>query len=119
MLQNPLNSRLSFPATDPPDPRRVSEAFQKGFLKGSLKGFRRVSEGFQKLTPSKTLLKPLADPFENPSATPSETPSETLLGSGGSVAGNESLDSKSPSLKPWIVLPNPGCGGPFELGEAF
>ena len=28
-------SRLSFPATDPLDPRRVSEAF----LKGSLKGF--------------------------------------------------------------------------------
>ena len=37
-----LGSRLSFPATEPPDPRRVSEAFQKG----SLKGFRRVLEGF-------------------------------------------------------------------------
>ena len=35
-------SRLSFPATEPPDPRRVSE----GSLKGSLKGFRRVFEGF-------------------------------------------------------------------------
>ena len=43
-----LASRLSFPATEPPDPRRVSEGFQKGFLKGSLKGFRRVLEGFQK-----------------------------------------------------------------------
>ena len=38
----PLHSRLSFPATEPPDPRRVSEGFQKGFLKGSL----RVFEGF-------------------------------------------------------------------------
>ena len=40
-----INSRLSFPATEPPDPRRVSEGFQKGSLKGSLKG---VSEGFSK-----------------------------------------------------------------------
>ena len=43
-------SQLSFPATEPPDPRRVSEGFPKGFLKGSLKGslkgFRRVLEGF-------------------------------------------------------------------------
>ena len=29
-------SRLSFPATGPPDPGRVSEGFQKGSLKGSL-----------------------------------------------------------------------------------
>ena len=44
-----LDSRLSFPATGPPDPVRVSEGFQKGSLKGSqkgslkgfLKGFRR------------------------------------------------------------------------------
>ena len=34
-----LESRLSFPATGPPDPGRVSEGFQKGSLKGSLKGF--------------------------------------------------------------------------------
>ena len=39
-------SRLSFPATDPLGFRRVSEGFQKGFLQGSLKGFRRGSEGF-------------------------------------------------------------------------
>ena len=41
-----LVSRLSFPATEPPDSRRVSEGSQKGFLKGSLKGSRRVLEGF-------------------------------------------------------------------------
>ena len=29
-----LESRLSFPATGPPDPKRVSEGFQKGSLKG-------------------------------------------------------------------------------------
>ena len=29
-----LCSRLSFPATGPPDPRRVSEGFQKGFRRG-------------------------------------------------------------------------------------
>ena len=27
------------PAAEPPDPRRVSEEFLKGSLKGSLKGF--------------------------------------------------------------------------------
>ena len=36
---NPFRSRLSFPSTEPPDPRRVSEGFQKGSLKVSLKGF--------------------------------------------------------------------------------
>ena len=45
MLPCPVWSRLSFPATEPPDPRRVSEGFQ-GSLKGSPKGFRRVLEGF-------------------------------------------------------------------------
>ena len=34
-------SRLSFPATEPPDPRRVSEGVSEGFSKG----FRRVLEG--------------------------------------------------------------------------
>ena len=38
-------------------------------------------------TPSKTLQKPFRDP------------SETLLGSGGSVAGNESLDPKGPKIE--------------------
>ena len=32
-------SRLSFPATGLPDPGRVSVGFEKGSLKGSLKGF--------------------------------------------------------------------------------
>ena len=45
-----LDSRLSFPATEPPDPRRVSEGFEKGSPKGcpkgSQKGLRRVLEGF-------------------------------------------------------------------------
>ena len=64
-----VGSRLSFPATEPPDARRVSEGFQKGAQKGSLKGSRRVSEGFEKgpeLTPSKTLRKPFIDPFRDP-----------------------------------------------------
>ena len=49
------------PATEPPDPRRSSE----GFLKGSLKGFPRVFEGVSRRIlqnpfkrPSRTLLKP-------------------------------------------------------------
>ena len=42
----PLDSRRSFPATEPPDPRRASAGFEKGSVKGSLKGFRRVFEGF-------------------------------------------------------------------------
>ena len=33
-----VESRLSFPATGPPDPGRVSEGFQKGSPKGFLKG---------------------------------------------------------------------------------
>ena len=44
-FRDPFRSRLSFPATEPPDPRRVPEEFLKGFLKESLKGFRRVLEG--------------------------------------------------------------------------
>ena len=42
-------SRLSFPATEPPDPRRVSEGFEKGVSEGVSegfsKGFTRVLEG--------------------------------------------------------------------------
>ena len=49
------------PATEPPDPRRVSEGFQKGSLKGSLKGFKRVFEGVSRRT--------LQNPFKNPSKT--------------------------------------------------
>ena len=41
-------SRLSFPATEPPDPRRVSEGFQKGFRRGLRRGLEGVSEGFSK-----------------------------------------------------------------------
>ena len=41
-----LLSRLSFPATEPPDPRRVSEGVSEGVSQGFSKGFRRVSKGF-------------------------------------------------------------------------
>ena len=73
-----LRSRLSFPAMGPPEPGRVSEAFQKG----SLKGLCRVFEGFLKafrrgprLTPSKSLQKP----FKNPSETPQRPLQRPLL----------------------------------------
>ena len=62
---------ILFPATEPPDPGRVSEGVSGGVSEGFLKGFRRG----QPRTSSKTLLKP----FKNPSVTPPETPSETLL----------------------------------------
>ena len=107
------DSRLSFPATEPPDRRRVPEGFQKGSVKGSLKGFRRVVEGFWKAFrrgQPRTLLKP----FETPSETPSETPFETLLKpfwGPGSVAGNESLDAR-PRLG-LLGLPTPD----LELSE--
>ena len=61
-----VSSQLSFPATEPPDPRRVSEGFPKGFFEGVSegvsegfsKGSRRVSEGSQKGPQLRTLLKP-------------------------------------------------------------
>ena len=73
-------SRLSFPATEPPDPRRVSEGFNPRTPEGFQKGFRRVSEGFSKgfrrvlegvsrgpfANPSKTLQRPLLRPFLKP-----------------------------------------------------
>ena len=37
--------KTCIPATEPPDPRRVSEGSLKGSLKASLKGFRKVFEG--------------------------------------------------------------------------
>ena len=37
--------RLSFPATGPPDPGRVSEEVSEGVSEGFLKGFRRLLEG--------------------------------------------------------------------------
>ena len=44
-----LSSRLSFPATEPPDPRRVSEGVSEGVSErvseGFSKGFTRVLEG--------------------------------------------------------------------------
>ena len=85
------NSRLSFPATGPPDPGRVSEGFQKGSPKGSLKVFEGLQKGFRR-GPRQTPYKTLQKPFKNPSETPSETRSETLPGSGGPVARNESLE---------------------------
>ena len=80
----PLASRLSFPATGPPDTGRVSEGFQKGSLKGFRRGLWRVLEGVSR--------GPLQKPFREPS----ETPSETLPVSGGPVAGNESLEAREP-----------------------
>ena len=44
--KRPPTFKTSFPASGPPDPGKVSEGFEKGSLKGSLKGFRRVLEGF-------------------------------------------------------------------------
>ena len=41
------DSRLSFPATDPPAPQKgFRMGLRRGSLKGSLKGFRRVLQGF-------------------------------------------------------------------------
>ena len=39
-------SRLSYLATEPLDPRRVSEGVSEGVSEEFSKGFRRVSEGF-------------------------------------------------------------------------
>ena len=99
-----LESRLSFPATEPPDARRVAE----GSLKGSLKGFRRgqartLQNPFK--NPSKTLQRPLQRPFRDPF----KNPSDTLLGSGGSVAGNESL-VEGQMVPPFLYYPQ--CGVP-------
>ena len=41
-FKNPLLSRLSFPAREPPDPRRVSEGVSEGVSERFSKGFRRV-----------------------------------------------------------------------------
>ena len=57
-----LDSRLSFPATGPPDPRRASErvsGVSAGVSEGCLKGFWRVFEGFLE----GVLSWPLEDPF--------------------------------------------------------
>ena len=92
-----LASRLSFPATGPPDPGRVSEGFLQGSLKGFLKGFRRG----QPRTPSKILQKPFKTPFRDPFRDPFRNPSETLPGSGGPVAGNESLEASIANQSAW------------------
>ena len=93
--------------------RRVSEGVSgevsEGVSGGFSKGFRRVLEGVNwnwgpVWNPSKTLLKPFRDPFRNTFW----NPSETLLGSGGSAAGNESLDKRAP-----IVSKNEAENGPF------
>ena len=57
-----LESKLSFPATGPPDPRRVFEGFLKVSLKGSLKGFLKGSRTCHPKDPSKPLLKRLQEP---------------------------------------------------------
>ena len=67
--QPPLLSRLSFPATEPLDPR-VFEGFLKGSLKGSLKGFEGV------------LRRTLQNPFKTPSRTlrePSKKVSKSIM----------------------------------------
>ena len=73
-LESAVFSRLSFPATEAPDPRRVSEGASEGFLKGP--------RTCQLKDPSKTLQKRLQKPLLKP-----------FWGPGASVAGNESLDS--------------------------
>ena len=52
------------------------------------------------MTPSKTLQKPFRDPFRDPFS----NPSETLPGSGGPVAGNESLESETSIVHPFPDL---------------
>ena len=91
-------SRLSFPATEPPDPRRAPEGFEKGVSEvvsevvseGFSKGFRRGP----RMIPSKTPLKPLQNPCKTLQRPFQRPPSQTLLGSGGFVAGNESLEKR-------------------------
>ena len=89
ILSHVLRSRLSFPATEPQDPRRVSG----GFLKQSLKGCRTCQP------------KTLQNAFKNPSKTVQEGVEiddalgfaglkKAVPGCGGPVAGNESLDLK-------------------------
>ena len=57
----PLSSKLSFPATEPLDSRKVSEGFQRGSEGGLgrvFDGFRRVLEGASR------------GPFQNPLKAP-------------------------------------------------
>ena len=75
----------------------------KGSLKGFRKGFRRVLEGVSR-GPCENPLKNLRKPFQKPH-------SEALLGSGGSAAGNESLDTKTPKHLFYCVLVQSAQGG--------
>ena len=71
-LNKQLQSRLSFPATGPPDPGTDVQA------PGSVMHhrFRHLLQRFSKDS-GRRLKGPSADPFKNPSETPSPTPSET------------------------------------------
>ena len=85
-------SRLSCPATEPPDPRRVSEGVSEGFFKGSCT--------FQ----PKDTSKPLQDAFKNPSKTLSRianapAPYRGLSGPSGPKC-RESLENVSRGLRP-------------------
>ena len=91
------DSRLSFPATGPPDPgtdfkapRSLTHHRFRHLLEGLSKGSWRRFEGVWKgprLTPSKTFQKTFRDPFRDPFW----HPSVTLMGSRGSVAGMKVL----------------------------
>ena len=61
-IKRAQRSRLSFPATEPMDPRRIP----KGSLNGSLNGFGRFVVPVSAEGPFKTPSKRLQEPFENP-----------------------------------------------------
>ena len=95
---------------------RTPEGFQKGFRRGLWRVFEGFLKGFRPFwNPSKTLRKPFRDPFRDPFW----NPSETLVGSGGSVAGNESLDTLGPKPRKsheqrFPVPLGPSCHGCFS-----
>ena len=92
-----LGSRLSFLATEPPDPRGVSEGFLNGVSERVSEG---VSEGFlkgQPKDPSKPFKTPPSKPFKKVSKSMMRRASRGLKICSrvrGPVAGNESLDSR-------------------------
>ena len=90
-----LLSRLSFPATGPPNP--------EGFQTGSLKGLSRVFEGFLKgssADPCENPSKTLQRPFQRPLQRPLLKPFGNLSGVRESCcAGNESLEATTSTHK--------------------
>ena len=69
----PTHIKTFIPATERPDPRRVSEGLQKGSLKGPLKGspkgFRRASEILDLEGVSRGPFKTPSNAFKKPSKT--------------------------------------------------